>query len=257
MSSFGLIDVNDFSIGVHIEGTEPANQAHFNGNTCLHICVSDCTTGIYLQAQNSSEITGNNFNIQLQATANMQHGVQTAGRVKNNKFTIMPWDWNLASGDIVYAGDAFFQDNIVDILDQGYDKIQYGGLFNKYNLADVGSVECIGHYIEYDDANKAIGTIPADCYVKDIHIDIVTEFNAGNNDDELTIGYTADEDAFMTALDINGATDVQDTSANHGAEFGFEGTERAVVVYYNQSGTAATQGKAYVLIEFIRARNIY
>jgi len=153
-----------------------------------------------------------------------------------------------SGGGQVIKASADYVVNFVDCKYEGtLDADLYGQISEPRRL--------IG-WVTHDNASGTpdgipLGTIPAGCYVSEIHLYITEEFDAGGNDDALSIGYDGTPEAFMTSLNINGDTGIQDTSANRGAQFYYEPTSRACEVYYTYTGGAPTQGEALVIVEYI------
>jgi len=93
-----------------------------------------------------------------------------------------------------------------------------------------------------------LGKLPAFSYILNVHVHVVEAFNS-DAADTLTVGWTADTDALVTALDVS-TTGVK--SPTLGANNGYNSSEQEVNAYYTAGGSAATTGKAIVLVEFVR-----
>lgn len=116
-----------------------------------------------------------------------------------------------------------------------------------------------GHMIKQvnfaaDGTTTTIGTKPANTYVKSINIIVSTAFNAATTN-TISVGVSG------TATKYAGATSVAAVGLVAGANGTSSGTltngkglstaEETLIATFNQSGTAATAGKALVVVELV------
>ena len=114
-----------------------------------------------------------------------------------------------------------------------------------------GMLSAITTTIAYTDtAAVSIGTLPANCQIVDINIDVTTAFNAGTTN-TVTVGKTGTAAAYVTSTSVGSAgrasvatTGVYSAWANTGT------TELDATVTFSQTGTAATAGAARVTIVY-------
>jgi hypothetical protein len=113
------------------------------------------------------------------------------------------------------------------------------------NLQVMGRLEA---WVEYTDDGSAVdlGTLPADSFVYDVMVHVTEAFDDSGTD-LLTVGWTADNDALSTSLDVS-TTGVK--SPTHGANDGYNSSSQTVKAYYNGSNSDATVGKALVIVLF-------
>lgn len=88
--------------------------------------------------------------------------------------------------------------------------------------------------------------MPPGSYFVRAHCHVTQAFNSDGTD-EITVGYDADTDAFITAIDVS-STGVK--SVTLGALNGYNGTARSVEAYYVNGGSEPSQGKALIILEF-------
>lgn len=88
--------------------------------------------------------------------------------------------------------------------------------------------------------------LPAGTFVELPFVFVTQAFNSDGND-EITVGYTADPDAFGKAVDVS-AIGIQNPVA--GAEHGFLTTARAAEAFYVNSGSEPNAGKAIIKLPY-------
>lgn len=93
-----------------------------------------------------------------------------------------------------------------------------------------------------------LGTLPANAIVTGGLVKVTTAFNAVTTN-VLTVGTAADDDAVMTASDID-ETDV-DTTVTFAAVGYMPTVATPLFVTYTQTGTAATAGAAIIVLFFV------
>lgn len=100
-----------------------------------------------------------------------------------------------------------------------------------------------------------IGALEAGCYPLHCHVTIETAFNAGTTN-VFVVGTVDDDDGFCTSA--NAAAGVTGFKGNQaGALTGIPlAANKVVYVKYSQTGTAATTGKATVVLEFANKREV-
>ena len=101
-----------------------------------------------------------------------------------------------------------------------------------------------------DTAAVSIGTLPANCQIVDINIDVTTAFNAGTTN-TVTVGKTGTAAAYVTSTSVGSAgrasvatTGVYSAWADTGS------SEVSATVTFAQTGTAASAGAARVTIVY-------
>lgn len=90
-----------------------------------------------------------------------------------------------------------------------------------------------------------MGILRPGTYFVRAQVHVTVAFNSDGTDN-ITVGYDADTDAFITSLDVS-TTGVK--TASLGTLNGYNGTARTVEAYYTAGGSAATAGKAIVILE--------
>lgn len=116
-------------------------------------------------------------------------------------------------------------------------------------LSPVETLKCYVHFTAgtaHKTQNPPMGVLPAFSYVLRVHIHVTEAFNS-DGDDQISVGYDADTDAFATATDVS-TTGVK--SVTLGTLAGYNATARDVEAYYVNSGTEPTAGKATVVLEY-------
>jgi len=96
--------------------------------------------------------------------------------------------------------------------------------------------------------NPTLGVLQAGSYVKEAFLHVTEAFNSSGTDN-ISVGYDADTDAFVTNVDVS-TTGVK--SLTLGALNGYNGTARKVEAYYVNGGTEPSAGKALVILEIDR-----
>ena len=108
--------------------------------------------------------------------------------------------------------------------------------------------------VNFNDPGMAAGvpflTLPLGAYITDVQVEIVTGFNAGTTN-VLTVGTNGPTyNNIVSAADLNPANPGV-TVATRGWGRGLaSAADTPVFVAYTQTGTAATQGQAVIVIEF-------
>lgn len=113
-------------------------------------------------------------------------------------------------------------------------------------------IHCIRKRIAFGDTGAAagieVGVIPAGSHVGTVAVSIEAAFNAGTTN-VLTVGTTASPSGFAaTANTIPGTAGYK--SGLSGTLTGNVTADTQVLVFYSQTGTAATAGIADVLVHF-------
>jgi hypothetical protein len=93
-----------------------------------------------------------------------------------------------------------------------------------------------------------MGVLPQDSYVLGVHLHVTEAFDS-DGADNINVGWASDTDAIFTATDVS-TTGVK--SPTLGANNGYNSTEQTMNAYYVAGGSAATAGKALVIVEFAR-----
>ena len=99
-------------------------------------------------------------------------------------------------------------------------------------------------------AAVSIGTLPANCQIVDINIDVTTAFNAGTTNN-VTVGKTGTAAAYVasTSVGSTGRASVASTGV-YSAWADTGSAELDATVTFSQTGTAATAGAARVTIVY-------
>jgi hypothetical protein len=117
--------------------------------------------------------------------------------------------------------------------------------------SDVG-VHALRVTVEYNDANVdtgiLIGELPEGAFVLPATVHVQTAFNAATTN-VLVLGSSADDDGFVTSSDAAAGTAGVKKSLS-GALSGVVSANTKVYVKYTQSGTAASAGKATIVLPF-------
>jgi hypothetical protein len=111
------------------------------------------------------------------------------------------------------------------------------------NTQSVGRLEA---WVEYTDDGTpvTVGTLPADSFVDDIKIHVTEAFNSGTSDN-VEVGWSADQNALSTSQDVSSTGVLEPT---HGANDGYNSAQKSVTALLTSAGTAATTGKALVVV---------
>ena len=102
-------------------------------------------------------------------------------------------------------------------------------------------------WVTHDGQTQTLGALQPGSYFVRAHCHVTESFDSDGSD-TLTVGYDTDTDAFVTSIDVS-STGVK--SVTLGTLQGYNGTARSVKAYYVAGGSAPTQGKAIVIVEFL------
>ena len=114
-----------------------------------------------------------------------------------------------------------------------------------------GMLSAITTTIAYTDtAAVSIGTLPANCQIVDINIDVTTAFNAGTTN-TVTVGKTGTAAAYVASTSVGSAGRASVASTGVYSAWANTGTsDLDATVTFSQTGTAATAGAARVTIVY-------
>jgi uncharacterized membrane protein len=114
-----------------------------------------------------------------------------------------------------------------------------------------GMLSAITTTIAYTDtAAVSIGTLPANCQIVDINIDVTTAFNAGTTN-TVTVGKTGTAAAYVASTSVGSAGRASVASTGVYSAWANTGTsELDATVTFSQTGTAASAGAARVTIVY-------
>jgi uncharacterized membrane protein len=114
-----------------------------------------------------------------------------------------------------------------------------------------GILSAITTTIAYTDtAAVSIGTLPANCQIVDINIDVTTAFNAATTN-TVTVGKTGTAAAYVTSTSVGSAGRASVASTGVYSAWANTGTsDLDATVTFSQTGTAATAGAARVTIVY-------
>ena len=116
------------------------------------------------------------------------------------------------------------------------------------------------HYIRkevnYNDAGIAtgikIGTLPAGAIIIGTDVHVQTVFNAGTTNVLTVGGNSPSYNDIVASGDVNeAATGLTKDISPTGSSLGVIAADRPVYAMYTQTGTAATTGKAQIIIKYI------
>lgn len=103
-------------------------------------------------------------------------------------------------------------------------------------------------WVTYSRQTIDLGALPADTYILRAHVHVTEAFNS-NGTDLLTVGSDADPDAIITSLDVS-STGVK--SVTIGVSNGYNASAQPLKIFYANSGTEPTTGRALVILETTR-----
>jgi len=114
-----------------------------------------------------------------------------------------------------------------------------------------GILSAITTTIAYTDtAAVSIGTLPANCQIVDINIDVTTAFNAATTN-TVTVGKTGTAAAYVTSTSVGSAGRASVASTGVYSAWANTGTsDLDATVTFSQTGAAATAGAARVTIVY-------
>lgn len=114
-----------------------------------------------------------------------------------------------------------------------------------------GVLSAITTTIAYTDATAVtIGTLPANCQIVDINIDVTTAFNAATTN-TVTVGKTGTAAAYVTSTSVGSAGRASVASTGVYSAWADTGSsELSATVTFSQTGTAASAGAARVTIVY-------
>ena len=93
----------------------------------------------------------------------------------------------------------------------------------------------------------SMGTIPSGAVISDVVVNIETAFDAGTTN-VLTVGNSSDDDAYLAAGDV---TETATGLTRYSGKGVVLSADTELLVQFVETGTAATAGKAQVIVEFI------
>jgi uncharacterized membrane protein len=114
-----------------------------------------------------------------------------------------------------------------------------------------GVLSAITTTIAYTDtAAVTIGTLPANCQIVDINIDVTTAFNAASTN-TVTVGKTGTAAAYVASTSVGSAGRASVASTGVYSAWADTGSsELTATVTFSQTGTAASAGAARVTIVY-------
>lgn len=121
------------------------------------------------------------------------------------------------------------------------------------------NVQTISRTVNYNDTGIGtadtvkVGTLPASAQIVFASVRVKTAFNAATTN-VLTVGTSGGSDA-----DVIADADVDETAAGATVDFRGAGldfaSDTAIYARYTQSGTAATQGQAIIVVGYVSTAN--
>jgi hypothetical protein len=127
------------------------------------------------------------------------------------------------------------------------------GIARQYHMQQV---HFLRKMVNFNDAGISagalVGTVPAGSIIVDVKVQVATVFNAATTN-VLTVGTTGTGTDLMTSAEAIAGTQGQKTAAAYKATTASNpvAADQDVFVAYSQTGTAATTGVAYVLVQYI------
>lgn len=114
-----------------------------------------------------------------------------------------------------------------------------------------GVLSAITTTIAYTDtAAVTIGTLPANCQIVDINIDVTTAFNAATTN-TVTVGKNGTAAAYVASTSVGSAGRASVASTGVYSAWADTGSsELSAIVTFSQTGTAASAGAARVTIVY-------
>lgn len=91
-----------------------------------------------------------------------------------------------------------------------------------------------------------LGTLPIGAYITAVHLQVGQAFNSDGSDN-ISVGYTGATEAYATSTIVS-TTGVK--SPTLGSDVGYQSIARELKAYYTAGGTAPTEGKALVVVEY-------
>jgi len=101
-----------------------------------------------------------------------------------------------------------------------------------------------------DSSAVTIATLPANCQIVDINIDVTTAFNAGTTN-TVTVGKVGTAAAYVTSTSVGSAGRASVASTGVYSAWADTGSsDVSAIITFSQTGTAATAGAARVTIVY-------
>lgn len=97
-------------------------------------------------------------------------------------------------------------------------------------------------------ADYTMGVLPGSCIVLNPFISVPTAFDSGSSD-AIIIGNADNDDAYGETKDVSSIITLANFTA--GAALGYQSGGKKVIVRYNSSGMAPTEGNAIIVLPFI------
>lgn len=120
---------------------------------------------------------------------------------------------------------------------------------SKWVAVEPDVVHRLSGWLADDAQTVTLGDIPAHACVLRTYVQVIEAFDSDGTD-QATVGYDADPDAYVTAVDVS-ATGIKTVTPGAGA--GYDATARTAKAYYSNGGSEPTTGKALVFVEYIAA----
>ena len=98
--------------------------------------------------------------------------------------------------------------------------------------------------------NPTLGTLPINAVVTNVDVWCEEGFDSDGTD-LLTVGYDADNDAYVTALDVSAPGVLAPAMGTSVGKV--DAVSRSVEAYYVNGGSEPTVGKAHVIVQYIIA----
>lgn len=109
--------------------------------------------------------------------------------------------------------------------------------------------------VNYNDtgisSGVSMGVIPAGSVIIDVVIVVTTAFNAATTNNLLVGTTAAGNDIVATADSAAGSTGLKRLASATIGTTAYRSSDQTIYVAYTQTGTAATAGKAYVIVEYV------
>lgn len=102
-------------------------------------------------------------------------------------------------------------------------------------------------WITYSNASITLGSIPPNAYFSSITLHVTEAFNAVSSNN-ISLGTDTSNKQVLGTNTACNTTGIKTVTL--GTSIGYTGIARPIIIYYTQTGTAATTGKALVIVEY-------
>jgi len=139
-----------------------------------------------------------------------------------------------------------FENGVTNAQDTANDAWDLATAANTSLTTDV-TVKSLSAWATNSSMTPALGTLPADSYVYAVDVHVTQAFNSDGTD-LLVVGWSGTTNALATSVDVS-STGVK--SVTLGASAGYNSASHAVIATYTAGGSAASAGKALVVVRYV------